>query len=54
MSRSTEQLLLGVIPPKEERSEEKEVFFSGILQSVKPGTLSEDVFSVFVRWVSQY
>ena len=31
MSRSTEQLLPGMIPPREERSEEKEVDFLGVL-----------------------
>ena len=49
MSRSTEQLLPGMIPPREERSEEKEVDFLGVLRSVKPETLSEEVLSVFAR-----
>lgn len=49
MSRSTEQLLPGVIPPKEEQMEEAYVDFFGILESVHPERLSEDVLSVFAR-----
>ena len=49
MSRSTEQLLPGVIPPKEEQPGQKEVDFLGILKSVKPEKLSEDVLAVFAR-----
>ena len=48
MSRSTEQLLPGMIPPKEE-AKGVEVDFWGILASVKPETLSEEVLSVFAR-----
>ena len=48
MSRSTEQLLPGMIPPKGE-AKGAEVDFLGILASVKPETLSEDVLSVFAR-----
>ncbi len=48
MSRSTEQLLPGMIPPKEEAAG-SEVGFLGILASVKPETLSEEVLSVFAR-----
>ena len=47
MARSTEQLLPGMIPPKEEPAEA--VDFFGILDSVKPETLPEDVLTVFAR-----
>ena len=48
MPRSTEQLLPGVIPPKEEAAG-AEVDFREILTSVKPETLSVEVLSVFAR-----
>ncbi len=47
MSRSTEQLLPGLIPPKEE--EQEEVDFLSILESIHPENLSEDILSVFAH-----
>ena len=47
MSVSTERLLPGMIPPKEERPEDGEVDFPGIWESVRPEQLSEYVLGVF-------